>query len=50
MEICEGKSSCSKCSVAECFPEKKHWCWNEQVYQERCDVLDITLYENIPLA
>ena len=26
------KSSCSNCSMAECFPKKSSWCWNEQVF------------------
>ena len=31
------KSSCchfSNCSLAECFPEKSRWLWNEHVCQE----------------
>ena len=23
--------SCNNCSMAECFPDKSSWCWNEQV-------------------
>ena len=26
-------NQCSNCSVAECFPEKSRWRWNEQVCQ-----------------
>ena len=25
-------SLCSNCSMAECFPEKSSWRWNEQVF------------------
>ena len=26
------KALCSNCGMAECFPDKSSWCWNEQVY------------------
>ena len=42
--------------MAECFPEKLRWCWNEQVCQgvkcktfEQSQGLDALLYKHVPL-
>ena len=47
--------SSRNCSVAEYFPEKLRWSWNEQVCQgvkhfERSYGLDTALYKNVPFT